>query len=171
MIKGYLVGRVDPTCHEHNDEIADLAEGPKMIQHIFRPHWSNPSDIPHENISIEVTDEDIFRMEQADIGIVALPIGTDCGAEIGWFAGIGKPVVAIIHDWSDPELDRTCVSRINQWESLRRHWMVKAFLTQVIIVGEVLDIHKDPILFDKVKYVENKYDVYNELVTITTKRY
>lgn len=169
MLRGYLIGRVHPSCHDHNDEIAELAEGPNLIKYVFQPHWYAPNDIPHEQFPKEVADEDIDQMERADIGIVALPIGVDCGSEIGWFAGKGKPVVAIIHNWSDPVTNRHAPSRKAQWESLQRHWMVKTFLTKVIIVGDELTVDKaDPILFDKTVYIENEHDVYDHLELFVT---
>ncbi len=163
MLKGYLIGRVHPSCHEHNDEIANLGEGPKLIQQIFRPHNYTPEG-PHDMFEYDVAKMDVDQMERSDIGIVALPIGVDCGSEVGWFAGRGKPIVAIIHDWSDQKkINKHAPSRKAQWESLRRHWMVKYFLTAIIIVGDNFEDDNDPILCDKIIYIPEDHNVYDQL--------
>jgi len=99
---------------------------------------------------------DLDAMVEADFGAVALPIGEDCSAEIGWFCGNAKPVFAYIYDSG---YGASCEE---QYQNLSSMWMVKGFLTRVVVVDDkrVFELVKqDPILKDKAEYyISNKKD-------------
>jgi len=142
--KSYLVSKISIEYHKHNVAVAALVGG-----EVFIPHLHNPYNTAHQKLEYSVFKMDWDAMEHSSFGVVALPIGEDCACEIGWFAGNNKPIFAIIYDsggrYSDEE----------QYIMLKKHWMVKGFLTGVFVVdNEHLfnKAKKDPILKGKVRY-------------------
>ena len=143
--KFYLVSKIKQSQHKHNEALADYVKGNGFI-----PHLNNPFNIPHEKLEESVFEVDLNAMEEADFGVVSLPIGSDCSAEVGWFCGNGKPVFAYLYDSGYGYSCR------EQYENLKTRWMVKGFLTGVIVVGDAelyQEVCNDPILRGKVSYV------------------
>lgn len=150
-MKSYLVSRINHTCHAHNEAVAKIVGGD-----IFIPHQNNPCDIPHDEISREIFEIDLKAMMHAECGLVAFPIGADCSSEIGWFSGHNRPVVGLIVDTGFGE------SCDIQYHELRDDWMVKGFLSSMIIVEDkkvFAAAMKDPILKDKVFFVDHPSEV------------
>jgi len=142
--KFYLVSKIKESQHKHNESLANFISG-----HCFVPHLHNPFNMVHSQLEHSVFQMDLDAMIDADFGAVALPIGADCSAEIGWFCGNDKPVHAYIYD------SGYGMSCEDQYENLASKWMVKGFLTSCVVVDneEVFEMIKlDPILKDKVEH-------------------
>ena len=145
--KFYLVSKIKQTQHRHNESLAAFISGD-----CFVPHLNNPFNVLHSELEQSVFQMDLDAIEDADFGAVSLPIGSDCSAEVGWFCGNNKPVYAYIYD------SGYGMSCEDQYKNLSSRWMVKGFLTGVIVVGalEIYNkISKDPILKGKVSYVSS----------------
>jgi len=142
--KFYLVSKIKQKQHRHNESLSEFISG-----HCFLPHLHNPFNILHSKLEHSVFQMDLDAMTTADFGIVSLPIGSDCSAEIGWFCGNDKPVYAYIYD------SGYGMSCEDQYKNLSSRWMVKGFLTGVVVVNnqEVFElVQQDPILKDKVEH-------------------
>lgn len=136
----YLISRIKPEAHGHNERIAECASE-LYKQSVFIPHKHNPFNTPHKKIQLDVFNEDLNAMQQSNIGVVCLPIGNDCSGELGWYAGNSKYVSAVI-------IDTDKFSAKEQFESLESDWMLKGFLSDVTTNSiEVFEsLKKDPIL-------------------------
>ena len=142
--KFYLVSKIKESQHRHNESLAKFISG-----HSFIPHLNNPFNILHSKLEYSVFKMDLDAMIDSDFGAVSLPIGSDCSAEIGWFCGNNKPVYAYIYD------SGYGMSCEDQYKNLSSRWMVKGFLTGVVVIDnqEVFDLAKeDPILKDKIEH-------------------
>jgi len=142
--KFYLVSRIKESQHKHNESLEEFISGKGFV-----PHLHNPFNILHSKLEHSVFQMDLDAMIDADFGAVSLPIGEDCSAEIGWFCGNSKPVYAYIYD------SGYGISCEDQYHNLSSMWMVKGFLTGVVVVDnqEVFDLVKeDPILKEKVEH-------------------
>lgn len=150
----YLVSRINKSYHPHHEALCSQLKKYANIDPIFIPHLFNPWDIPPKEIEAHVFEEDLSQMKKNMIGIVSFPIGKDCSSEIGWFHGNHKTVIGIIWD-SNTEHSNTC---IDQYNNISSDWMVKGFLTYVIVIGckdTYNQASQDSILKNKVYYVSN----------------
>ena len=88
-------------------------------------------------------------MKRATIAVVALPIGCDCSGEIGWFAGANKYVCSFI-------INTPTFTAKEQIQSLKRNWMIKGFLSEVLVytLEDFEELKLDPILGNKVTLVK-----------------
>ena len=140
----YLISRIDESAHDHNSIIADLASN-RYNSNVFIPHLHNPFNTPHNMMEYDTFKTDLAKMKESSVGVVALPIGTDCAGEIGWFVGNNKLVVVII-------ASTEYMSSVDQIKSLSSMWMIKGFSDEVVVYNSHdYDILKnDPILNNKV---------------------
>ena len=155
----YLISRICPSSHRHNAAVADMITGTitgksnnSTQNSVFIPHENNPCDVNHDQLSHEVFKIDLDAMNLSDCGCVAFPVRSDCSAEIGWYHGNDKPVHGIIVDTGHGE---SCSA---QYAQLKDNWMVKGFLTSVIVVGCSKTFEcclSDPILVGKTTFVKN----------------
>lgn len=158
----YLISRIDPSCHQHNERIAALISQSGEHQ-VFIPHRHNPCDIAHDALSLDVFHEDVSAMQRSHIGCVAFPIRCDCSSEVGWYSGAQKPVVGIIADTGS-------ISCMDQYQSIKDNWMVKGFLSAVIIIGchKTQDAcEKDPILKNKITFLHDASNLHRILAMTT----
>jgi len=140
----YLVSQIKEAQHRHNESLEEFISGKGFV-----PHLHNPFNILHSKLEHSVFQMDLDAMEEADFGAVSLPIGTDCSAEIGWFCGNGKPVYAYIYDSG---FGASCEE---QYANISSMWMVKGFLTGVVVIDsqDIFElVQQDPILKDKVEH-------------------
>jgi len=152
----YLISRINPLCHSHNEHIAGLISSGLKTSNVFIPHHHNPCDVQHDSMSNEVYHVDHSAMEMSHCGCISFPIGCDCSAEVGWYNGACKPVYGLIAESSNGV---TCV---DQYKSLKDNWMVKGFLTKVIILKceKTFDLCiQDPILGKKTILITSIQDL------------
>lgn len=150
----YLISRISNDAHLHTEMIVSLLNEGSIVD-IFVPHKLNPTTIKHNTIQETVFLQDLNEIKKSTHGIICFPIGNDCSAEIGWFAGACKPVIGIIVSSND-------CSALNQWDNLQHNWMVKGFISKLIVYKDksVYNlICQDDILKNKSIFVDCVEDI------------
>ncbi len=141
----YLISKIRSTNHEINYEIAGLATSIEN-EPVFIPHEYGLENFfinDHEHIETKAFELDINKIKESSKCYVALPIGSDCSAEIGYCSGINKEMVL-------PIVNNSQFTSYEMYNSIKNDWMVKGFVDTVLCSPEIYEIVKsDSILKNK----------------------
>ena len=98
----YLCSRLTEAAKQWNDEITQEFDEEFDI---FRPQDIDLSHYSLKEQDLFAYTEDLKGMKKSDLLLVLPPYGRDCGWEIGWFSGKGKPAIAYAESQGDWQRD------------------------------------------------------------------
>lgn len=105
-ISVYLIAKIAQEHHEKNERVCGMLDERFSM---FIPHKHNPHNMEHVKFEPDVAATDYEAIENSDTGLIIEPFGADCSCEIGYFAGIGKPVILYLEN--DGEWRRTWMAK------------------------------------------------------------
>lgn len=151
QIKVYLSGSLISAVQIENM----ISKFPNKYFDFFLPHSIPVDNIPHNEISKDVFDLCLLKMEESDIGLINLDsFGKDSSWEAGWYHAHNKPLIGYVS------------ANLTFLED----WMVKGSLDGVLIDNDVLfePISSDPIMSlrkESIKLFDQK-QIYEQVKTI-----
>src|ERR1700733_3606687 len=89
----YLIASISKDAHIWNRHICGHLSHPIRV---FMPQDHNPWNLLPEAFNRAVFETDLAAMKEADVGLILPDYGNDCAFEVGWFHGMGKPVVCFV---------------------------------------------------------------------------
>lgn len=151
ILKVYLSGSLISASQIENI----ISKFPKDMFDFFLPHTIPVDNIPHNEISKDVFDLCLKKMEESDIGIINLDsYSKDSSWEAGWYHAHKKPLIGYV-----------CASL-----TFLKDWMVKGGLDGILIDNEVLVdvIVSDPILKHRKENIKifNRNNIYIQVLEI-----
>ncbi len=136
-VSAYLSSQVRREAIEGNRRIGELFESENHFA-VFLPHTISPVEY-HERIEEGIYKRCVEEIDRAKILLLlADSYGIDCGWEVGYAKGTGKPIIALIETGAG-------------LRRLREDWMVKGAVDLVLVTNS--DIHdiaaSDPMIRNK----------------------